>query len=270
MPRPAPHRPNVVLINVDQWRGDCLGVAGHPVVATPYLDQFALDGVRCTRAYAATPVCIPARASLYTGLTPRTHGRVGYRDGVPWPYPVTIAGEFTRHGYQTQAIGKLHVFPARSQFGFQHVILHDGYLHATRKRGRGLEAEDDYLPWLWKELGREADYFDHGLNCNSVVARPWDKAERLHPTNFVVTQGLEFLRRRDPGKPFFLFLSFHRPHPPYDPPVWAFEQYLNEPMPDPPLGDWADAFAPRANPRRPDAFVGKMDPRLHPPARAGN
>ena len=45
--RPAPAArpegaPNVILICVDQWRGDCLSVAGHPVVETPYLDQLAL------------------------------------------------------------------------------------------------------------------------------------------------------------------------------------------------------------------------------------
>jgi arylsulfatase A-like enzyme len=28
-------RPNVVLIMVDQWRGDCLSVDDHPVVQTP-------------------------------------------------------------------------------------------------------------------------------------------------------------------------------------------------------------------------------------------
>ena len=67
-PAPAPAArpegaPNVILICVDQWRGDCLSVAGHPVVETPYLDQLALRGARFTRAYTATPSCIPARAA---------------------------------------------------------------------------------------------------------------------------------------------------------------------------------------------------------------
>src|SRR5689334_15257738 len=169
-------RPNVVLINVDQWRGDCLSISGHPMVQTPYLDRLALQGARFNRAYSATPSCIPARAALYTGLTQRSHGRVGYRDGVPWNYPVTIAGEFTRNGYQTQAIGKLHVYPERSQMGFQHVILHDGYLHFARKRPRDIGLVDDYLPWLREKTGDpRADYFDNGINCNSQVARPWDK-----------------------------------------------------------------------------------------------
>ena len=262
-------RPNIILINVDQWRADCLSVAGHPVVHTPYLDQLALDGVRFNRAYSATPTCIPARAALYTGQSQRTHGRVGYQDGVAWNYPVTIAGEFTRHDYQTQAIGKLHVYPERSQIGFQHVVLHDGFLHFSRTRARNYDLVDDYLPWLRQQLGRDADYFDHGLNCNSVVARPWDKPEHLHPTNFVVTQAIDFLRRRDPRKPFFLFMSFHRPHPPYDPPAWAFEQYVDQPMPDPPVGDWVDLFAEHASARRPDSYAGTIDRRVLQRARAG-
>lgn len=262
-------RPNIVLVCADQWRGDCLSVAGHPVVHTPYLDQLSLDGVRFTQAYAAVPSCIAARAGLMTGLTPRSHGRVGYRDGVPWNYETTLAGEFTRHGYQTQAVGKMHVYPERTQLGFQNVILHDGYLHFARDRRRDLGAIDDYLPWLNQQLGREADYFEHGVNCNSIVARPWDKDEYLHPTTWVVSQGIDFLRRRDPRKPFLLYLSFHRPHPPYDPPAWAFEMYRDAPMPPPPVGDWAADFSDYHDPFRPDAMAGEINPRWLQRARAG-
>ena len=261
--------PNVILICVDQWRGDCLSVAGHPVVETPYLDQLALRGARFTRAYTATPSCIPARAALMTGLSQRSHGRVGYRDGVPWDYETTLAGEFTRHGYQTQAIGKMHVYPERTQLGFQNVILHDGFMHYARRRERDFGLIDDYLPWLRQRAGADADYFDHGVNCNSVVARPWDKPEALHPTGWVVTQAIDFLRRRDPRKPFLLYLSFHRPHPPYDPPAWAFEQFLDAPMPDPPVGDWADLYAPYAQPFDPQSPVGAAPPRTLRRARAG-
>lgn len=262
-------RPNIILICVDQWRGDCLSIAGHPVVHTPWLDQLAIDGARFNKAYVACPTCIAARASLFTGLTQRSHGRVGYKDGVPWDYPVTIASEFTRHGYQTQAVGKMHVFPERSQVGFQNVILHDGFLHYGRSHNADWGRVDDYIPWLNQQLGREADYFEHGINCNSNVARPWDKEEYLHPTNWVATQSIQFLRRRDRRKPFFLFLSFHRPHPPYDPPAWAFEQYLHQEMPPVPVGDWAATMAASGHPCRPDTWAGKVDPRIQQRARAG-
>lgn len=262
-------QPHILLLNVDQWRGDCLSLDGHPVVQTPYLDTFAAGGTRFSRAYAATPTCIPARAALHTGLSQRSHGRVGYQDGVAWNYPTTLAGEFTRGGYQTQAIGKMHVYPERSQMGFQNVILHDGYLHFARRHAGNLDSVDDYLPWLRRELGREADYFDHGLGCNSHVARPWDKAEYLHPTNWVVSQGIDFLKRRDPRKPFFLYLSFHRPHPPYDPPGWAFEQYIDSPMPAPPVGDWTEGFAAHNDAPRADCNVGDIGAARLQRARAG-
>lgn len=264
-----PERPNIVLICVDQWRGDCLSIDRHPVVHTPYLDQLALNGVRFSQAYSAVPSCIAARAGLLTGLSPRSHGRVGYKDGVPWNYETTLAGEFTRHGYQTQAVGKMHVYPERSQLGFQNVQLHDGYLHFARDRRRDMGMIDDYLPWLNQQLGREADYFEHGVNCNSIVARPWDKDEYLHPTNWVTSQSVEFLRRRDPRKPFMLFMSYHRPHPPYDPPAWAFEMYRDMPMPPPPVGDWAEDYAAYHNPDQPDGMGGQIDPRWLQRARAG-
>ena len=262
-------QPNIILIMVDQWRGDCLSIDGHPVVHTPYLDDLARAGTRFSHAYAAAPTCIPARAGLFTGQTPATNGRVGYQDGVPWNYDVTLAGEFTRHNYQTQAIGKMHVYPERSQMGFQNVILHDGFLHYARDNHPNMDRVDDYLPWLRQQLGRDADYFDHGVNCNSMVARPWDKPEHTHPTNYVFTQAIDFLRRRDPRKPFFLFISLHRPHPPLDPPAWAFDQYIHRTMPDPAVGDWADYFEPYAEPHRSDPFVGPIDDTVLHRARAG-
>jgi arylsulfatase len=261
--------PNILMVCVDQWRRDCLSIAGHPVVETPYLDELALNGVRFTRAYAATPTCIPARASLLTGLSQHHTGRIGYRDGVPWNYPVTIAGEFTRAGYQTEAIGKLHVYPERSQMGFQHVQLHDGFLHFERDADRNYAQLDDYMPWLQRELGYGRDYVDHGLDVNGVTARPWDKPEYTHPSTWVATQAIDFLRRRDPRKSFFLYLGFHRPHPPYDPPEWAFNQYVDVDMPAPVLSDWHSVIAPYRNDQLHESHVAEYPPRVLNRAKAG-
>ncbi|SEE08643.1 arylsulfatase [Ruania alba] len=262
-------RPNVVLICVDQWRGDCFSGTGHPVVTTPYLDAWMQTGTRFARAYSATPTCIPARASLMTGLGQERHGRVGYEDGVPWDYQDTLPATFAGAGYQTQAVGKMHVFPERETLGFDDVDLHDGYLHFVRRRYGDMADADDYLPWLQQRLGYPADDFEHGLHCNSVVARPWDKPESTHPTNWVTQRSIEFLRERDPDRPFFLLASYHRPHPPYDPPAWAFEQYLHQEMPAPPVGDWTDLWAEHADARSPISPVAEYDPRTLQRARAG-
>lgn len=238
-----PDRPNVVFIMTDQWRGDCLGCYGHPVVETPHLDHLAQQGVRFSQAYTATPSCIAARAGLFTGMCQRNHGRVGYKDGVPWNYEHTLAGEMAAAGYHTQAVGKMHVYPARNLMGFHNVVLHDGYLHFERKAGKNYDLVDDYMPWLRNKIGSDADMIPHGLNCNSWVARPWPYGEETHPTTYVTTMAIDFLRRRDPTKPFFLFASYHRPHPPLDPPQVYFDQYINQEFPPVPMGDWADQQA---------------------------
>ncbi|MBQ9855453.1 MAG: sulfatase-like hydrolase/transferase [Clostridia bacterium] len=72
-------KPNIVLIVADQFRGDCLGILGHPDVKTPYLDTLAARGAYFPNMYTACPSCIPARAALLTGLSQEKNGRVGPR-----------------------------------------------------------------------------------------------------------------------------------------------------------------------------------------------
>ena len=129
-------RPNIILLMADQMRGDCLGIAGHPDVKTPFLDALAAEGVRYENAYSACPTCVPARATLYTGMSQKHTGRVGYEDLVPWDYPHTLAGELSKAGYYTQCVGKMHVHPLRNNLGFHDVRLHDGYLHAWETESR--------------------------------------------------------------------------------------------------------------------------------------
>jgi arylsulfatase A-like enzyme len=237
---------NLLFINVDQWRWDALGHAGHPCVETPHLDRLSEEGVSFRRAYAAVPSCIAARASIMTGLTPRRHGRVGYQDHVPWNYGTTLAGALAAAGYHTQAVGKMHVHPARTLLGFHNVVLHDGYLHAERRTQRNYDLADDYLPWLRRQHGPAADYADSGLGCNGYVVRPWPYDDGLHPSAWVTTQAIDFLRRRDPRRPFFLFASYHRPHPPLDPPRDYLALYADKPLPPLPHGDWCEGW-PRPN-----------------------
>ena len=72
---------NVLLISADQWRGDCLGSVGHPLVRTPNLDALARDGVLFRNHFTQCTPCGPARTSLLTGLYMMTHRSV--RNGTP-------------------------------------------------------------------------------------------------------------------------------------------------------------------------------------------
>ncbi len=238
-------RPNILFICVDQWRADCLGFTGHPTVETPHLDRLAHEGINFTQAYTATPSCIPARAALFTGLSGRHNGFVGYNDHVPWHYDVTMPGLLANAGYHTQCVGKMHVQPARNLLGFHNVVLHDGYLHRERAKRDDYSLVDDYTPWLRDHLGNSAaDYIDSGIGCNGYAARAWPYDEMLHPSTWVTTQSIDFLRRRDPTKPFFLMSSYHRPHPPLDPPAFYLDHYRHKELAPPILGDWAPTALP--------------------------
>ena len=67
---------HVLFVTVDQWRGDCLSSAGHPVVRTPNLDRLAAGGVSFRRHFAQAAPCGPSRASLYTGMYLMNHRSV--------------------------------------------------------------------------------------------------------------------------------------------------------------------------------------------------
>jgi arylsulfatase A-like enzyme len=266
-------QPNIVLIMADQFRSDCLGIGGHPDVKTPYLDTLAHDGIRFTSAYSSCPTCIAARAALFTGMSQRRHGRVGYQDGVDWDYPDTMAGELSKAGYQTQAVGKMHVHPLRSTLGFHSVDLHDGYIHPYRNADTPLHEHqsyaDDYLYWLKDTKGISADLIDGGVECNAWVARPWMYDEMSHPTNWAVSRSIDFLRRRDRRKPFFLFTSFVRPHPPFDAPPFYFDMYNRMDLTPPPVGDWADTETYLTEGRVFNSYTATPDPELQRQSQAG-
>ena len=230
-------KPNIILIMVDQMRGDCLGINGHPVVETPNLDMMAGEGYNFKNAYSAVPSCIAARAALMTGMNQRNHGRVGYKNNVTWNYKNMLAETFAKNDYYTQCVGKMHVHPERSLCGFHNILLHNGYSNNSRNSRKTYESVfynvDDYLYWLKEKKGISAELTDSGLDCNSWVARSWPHEEQYHPTNWVVNEGINFLRRRDKRKNFFLKLSFIRPHSPLDPPEYYYNMYINREIDNP-------------------------------------
>ena len=267
------NRPNVILIIADQWRGDCLGAAGHPDVMTPYFDTLCQEGIRFESSYSATPTCIAARAAILTGMSQENHRRVGYADGVRWDYTNTIAGEFSKAGYQCHCAGKMHVHPERKMMGYHSIDLHDGYLHYYRNGNvpynENQRVVDDYNHWLKSELGMEADVVDTGIECNSFVTRPWVYPEKYHPTRWVTDRAIDFLRRRDREMPFFLTLSYVRPHPPLDAPEPFFALYRGRDLTQPKMGDWADMEALQRSGRYFDSYTGPVDDKLKREAQIG-
>jgi N-acetylglucosamine-6-sulfatase len=66
--------PNIIVVLVDDLRWDDIGIAGHPFVQTPAIDQLAREGARFLNAFATTPLCSPSRAAILTGQHVHTNG----------------------------------------------------------------------------------------------------------------------------------------------------------------------------------------------------
>lgn len=232
-------QPNVLLICTDHWGDMFTRPAGHPVVMTPTLDQLARSGVRFTRAYSACPSCIPARKSLTLGVTAREHGDRVYTDGVEWPQLPTLAQCFRDSGYQAHAVGKLHVWPQRDRLGFDEVILEEQGRHQHRPIPDGVA--DDWELYL-QEQGYVGLEYAGGMTQNDFVARPWHLPEHTHPINWATREMCKAIRRRDPRKPGFWYLSYSAPHPP----MWPLRDYLDlyreADIDLPVVGEWARRF----------------------------
>jgi arylsulfatase len=224
--------PDILLIMPDQMRGDCLSIAGHPVLRTPTLDNLAQQGVLFRRAYTPVPSCIPARFALLTGLSPQTSGVVGYKEKtVNSP---TLPECLSLAGYKTVLVGRyMHQNEESGSLGYETRILGSTYV-----------ADDDYDTFLRQAApasgGIRNLVEEQGLTYNFWQAKPWPLEDDLHPTEWVVREARRIVEQTDGGTRLFLTASFYAPHPPLFPPAEYFNHYMQQQLPGPAMGDWVD------------------------------
>jgi arylsulfatase A len=205
---PAAAPPNVVVILADDLGYGDLACFGHPVIRTPNLDRLAAQGWRFTDGYAAAPVCSPSRAGLLTGRTP---SRLGVYDWIPSGHAmhlrreeVTIARALKAAGYESALAGKWHCNgrfnapeqPQPGDHGFDHWF-------ATQNNAAPSHAHP-------------ANFVRNGLAVGRVEG---------YSCQVVADEAIRWLGgRKDPARPFFLYVAFHEPHEPVaSPPELAAE-----------------------------------------------
>lgn len=216
-------RPNIVLITTDQQRFDTVGPCAPPFMRTPHLDVLARQGVTFSRAYADCPICVPSRLSIMNGQYAHTHGMRGNGSSSDYLHEATtLPSLLARAGYQTAAIGKMHFTPERARHGFDEMLIPTDYYRAMARSGNPLQP------------------MHHGLGQNELYPGMATVPEAMTLTSWIAEQSVEYIReRRDPTKPFFLWCSFSKPHPPLDPPEPYYSMYRNCDIPEPVVGDWA-------------------------------
>jgi arylsulfatase A-like enzyme len=224
-------RPNIVLITADQISAHHLGCYGDPAQATPNLDGLGRKGVRCNQTYCAAPVCIPARASMYSGLYPHTHGKVTHLRMAMQPRPPLLPEVLARHGYRTAIVGKSHFYPPDDPIGCQiahltidallayELVPNDAYVRSLEQRG------------VLDEIGLTEFTPEQ---CRATALQIRSLPEPLHRATWTGDTGCTVLRQlAERDEPFFLYCSFVEPHGPEPcPPEYAskFAGKIREPI----------------------------------------
>ena len=241
-------RPNVLLFCVDEMRADHLACAGNSIVKTPNLDRLAARGTVFTRAYCNNPICMPARASMFTGLLPRDHGVRINGQSLRTDLP-TLPGVLADAGYRTHAAGKLHLTPwvpkvsppdtkrypecleywnagAIEQFpepyySFQTVDFvggHTSYVYGP------------YRQWLVEQGGDPAMLTPaKALEAPTGAPNTYKMSlpEELHYNRYIADSVIRVIDETTPedAPPFFAWCSFPDPHVPIAPPAPYCELY---------------------------------------------
>lgn len=203
----AAQRPNVLILLADDLGWHDVGYHDSEI-RTPNIDRLAAQGVRFERAYSF-PVCSPTRSGLMTGRSPMRLG-LGYTVIRPWSeFGVSTAEGFLPQafqdaGYQTAITGKWHLGHAYKKFLPRSRGFHHAYGH----------------------LNGAIDYFTHeregGLDWNR---NGQSVHEEGYSTFLLGAEAIQFVKRRDKNRPFFLYVPFNAPHAPLEAPADYLDNY---------------------------------------------
>jgi len=243
------HTPDFLVFCVDQMQSYCLGCNGHPVVKTPNVDALAARGVNFRRGYCNNPVCMPSRATMITGKTPRQHGLLTNGNSLPSDVP-TVTQALADAGYRTHSTGKLHLQPFGGFFNENSQSLELGQTWRQGERSKlpepyyGYQSADfvgghvnyafgEYRQWLEEhhpesstKLAKEKAYHRCGVGFRLELP------EEHHYNHWIADRAIEFLGNvagasssgiattstgagSSGHTPFFLFCSFPDPHFPF-------------------------------------------------------
>lgn len=235
-------KPNIIFIFSDQQRWDTLGCYGQKLDVTPNIDNLAKEGVRFENTFTCQPVCGPARACLQTGKYATQLGC--YRNGIGLPIDEkTLAQYLSEVGYRVGYVGKWHLASNGGESANDIGTKVDYETTAIPPERRG--GYTDY--WVASDL---LEFTSHGYGGH-MFDENMNKVEfDGYRVDAVTDFALDYIKKSDDDKPFFLFLSFIEPHHQndnnrYEGPDGSKEKFKNYEIPGDLLnteGDWRENY----------------------------
>lgn len=218
--------PNLLFVMTDDMGAWAMHCAGNDEIHTPNLDRLAKMGMRFENLFCVSPVCSPARVSVYTGQIPSQHG----------VHDWLCKGHFDTEKFLSDELKEgFKIEPAPFEFMWPRVHLSsDQPIHYLR----GQDAFTDYLAGAGYECGLSGKWHmgdsavpqasftywhttaNGGENYFYPVVFDQDQQKMVLKRNYYVTdyiadQALNFFDVREKEKPFCLSVHFTAPHSPW-------------------------------------------------------
>ncbi len=232
----AQQKPNIVIILVDQWKGQALGFQNKEPVLTPSLDELSKKSLVLLQMVSNYPVCSPARAMLMTGKYPlknKVYSNVNSSSapfGIELPQDMVCWSDVLKsNGYSNGYIGKWHLDSP-----------HEPYIPTSNNTEKVAWNE-----WTPPEKRHGFDYW-YAYGTYDVHNKPmyWDTKSSRDSFHYVDEWGpihetkkaLSFFRNdggkyRENFKPFSLVISMNPPHSEYKTvPEKYYNIYKNAPL----------------------------------------
>jgi arylsulfatase A-like enzyme len=195
--RAADAPPNILYIMADDHASHAISAYGSKVNQTPQIDRIAQGGVRFDNCFCTNSICTPSRAVILTGLYSHLNGVKTLQDPLD-PNRLNVAKLLKGLDYQTAMIGKWHLQKDPSGFDYWNILPGQGVYHDP----------------VFIEMGTRSKRTGY---CTDLIA----------------DYSLDFLKRRDKNKPFFLMCHHKAPHRPWQPNEKYGKLFENRQIPEP-------------------------------------
>ncbi len=185
--------PNILFIVADDLGWGDLGSVNGGLSDTPHLDALIGESLCLAQHHSSSPVCAPARASLFTGRYPHRTGAIDTLEtrGLDRIHlrERTIADLLRDAGYVTGLVGKWH----------------NGALDARyHPNARGFDVFAGFC-------GGWSDYLDWRLDHNGSLKH----SDGRYLTDVLTEEAIGFIQRHHTAdEPFFLTVAYNAPHYP--------------------------------------------------------
>ncbi|MCL4467117.1 MAG: sulfatase [Chloroflexi bacterium] len=216
---------NVIVVMLDSLGANYVGCYGNKWIKTPNLDRLAREGVLFENNYIEGVPTIPCRRSMLTGryfLHSKGWSALDVEDttiaDLCWGRPIDSALVFDCPMYRLPKFGYARgydkVFFTHGHENDHEYFAHDPLLHRKPEDF----VEDHILETADKILGdRVVGPLLAEMSCHLRESQYW-RSEEDQMCPRTMKAAVDYLKKADRNKQFFLWVDSFDPHEPWDPP----------------------------------------------------